>query len=157
MIYRDENRGFFTRLSNEVLRMPVMTLNELGLYAVMLSRPDNWEFSDYVLSKQLGISTGEVQILLRGLERKGYVRQRMGRNGAVWDLYEKPAQKTAPLKPEQTDPEPAQIRTEPTPETTAADDPDESGWTREQIAQGLFEQAEKLRQQALRRKIEKER
>lgn len=72
----------------DVLRSGFLTLEELGLYTVMLSRTDNWEFSAFVLSRELGMTPGEVHDILKQLERKGFTRERNGRYGPVWDLYE---------------------------------------------------------------------
>ena len=94
MIYRDRNRGYYTMIANSFLRDPSITLTERGLFALMLSRPDSWEFSELVLSKEQGVPVSEIRTLLESLERKGYAKRRAIRGGEVWDLIEKPGQET---------------------------------------------------------------
>jgi hypothetical protein len=136
MIERNENRGLFTRISNAVLRDPSMSAEELGLYASMLSRPDNWEFSEYVLSKQFGTTPQEIRRILLSLERKGYTRERRGRYGPVWDLFERPEK-----------PQPA-----PQPPEPAAAPAEEHTLTSEEIGQRLIDHANYLRRLAAERK-----
>ena len=88
MIQRANNNSPFAMIKIDVLRSGLLTLEELGLYTVMLSRTDNWEFSEFVLARELGMTPGEVHDILKRLERKGFTRERMGRRGSVWDLYE---------------------------------------------------------------------
>ena len=78
----------FAMIKIDVLRSGLLTLEELGLYVMMLSRPDNWEFSEFVLARELGTTPREVHDLLKRLERKGFARERQGRYGTVWDLFE---------------------------------------------------------------------
>ena len=88
MIQRANNKSPFTMIKIDVLRSGLLTIEELGLYVMMLSRPDNWEFNEFVLSRELGTTQREVHDLLQRLERKGFARERKGRYGTVWDLYE---------------------------------------------------------------------
>ncbi len=90
MIYRIKKRGYYTVIANEFLRDASMPLSVRGLFAVMLSRPDNWDFSEFALAKELRMPSSEVCALLESLERKGYAKRRKGRYGTVWDLYEAP-------------------------------------------------------------------
>ena len=88
MIQRANIRSPFAMIRIDVLRSGFLTLEELGLYMVMLSRPDNWEFSEFVLARELGTTPRTVHDLLKRLEGKGFARERKGRHGMVWDLFE---------------------------------------------------------------------
>ena len=88
MIQRANIRSPFAMIRIDVLRSGFLTLEELGLYMVMLSRPDNWEFSEFVLARELGTTPRTVHDLLKRLEGKGFARERKGRHGTVWDLFE---------------------------------------------------------------------
>ena len=93
MIYRDKHRKYYTCISNDLLRNTSLTMCERALLAVMLTLPDDWNFCESVLAKELQVPASEIGALLQSLERKGYVKRRTGRYGVVWDLYEKPNQK----------------------------------------------------------------
>ena len=88
MIERSNEKTPYTAIKNKVLRSGFLALEELGLYAVMLSKPDNWEFSEFVLARELGTAQKEIHGILKRLEQKGFVRERSGRYGTVWDLFE---------------------------------------------------------------------
>ena len=88
MIQRNNEKTPFTAIKNKVLFSGLLTLEELGLYAVMLSKPVNWEFSEFVLARELKTTPEEIRYLLKRLEQKGFARERRGRYGPVWDLYE---------------------------------------------------------------------
>ena len=79
MIQRNNEKTPFTAIKNKVLFSGLLTLEELGLYAVMLSKPVNWEFSEFVLARELKTTPGEIRYLLKRLEQKGFARERSGR------------------------------------------------------------------------------
>ena len=103
MIERTHNRTLFTAVRIDVLRSGLLTAEEIGLYTLMLSRPDNWEFSEFVLARELGTTPTDVRSILKRLEQKGFARERKGRYGTVWDLYELSAQ--LPAKKDHTIPQ----------------------------------------------------
>ena len=97
MITRNKNKGMFTAISTSFLRDPKMELEEIGLFAVMLSRPDNWEFNEFVLARDLAVPASRIRSILESLEKKGYTKERKGKRGVVWDLFETPnAHRSAP-------------------------------------------------------------
>ena len=169
MIQRANNKLPFAMIKIDVLRSGLLTLEELGLYTVMLSRTDNWDFSEFVLSRELGMTPGEVHDILKRLERKGFTRERKGRYGPVWDLFELsdqlpkrkqhrdyivPQDVAKPLvdrllsgqKPVlQQNTEHAEQDAERAPE-------DERTMTNEEMANAFFAQAEKLRKIAAERR-----
>ena len=71
----------FTVLSNEYLRDQNMGIEEIGLLTVLLSLPDNWDFSieglTYRFGKDIKLPDGEFKnrSLLKKLNRKGYFRR----------------------------------------------------------------------------------
>lgn len=102
MIERRTNKTPFVAVASSVIRSGGLTPEELGLYACMAAKPDNWEFVDFVLARECGTTPQEIRRILNGLERKGYVRERSGRHGAVWDFFEtaKLPERTPELKAE---------------------------------------------------------
>lgn len=88
MIKRTNNHSPFAMIKIEVLRSGLLTAEEIGLYTLMMSRTDNWEFSELVLARELNMNPSEVRQLLKRLEQKGFTRERKGTYGPVWDLFE---------------------------------------------------------------------
>ena len=162
MIQRANNKSPFTMIKIDVLRSGLLTLEEIGLYVMMLSRPDNWEFNEFVLSRELGTTQREVHDLLKRLERKGFARERKGRYGTVWDLFELSEQ--LPMRVTHKDNSVPQnvakafvdsIIQQGTNvvQTAVKPEPDcENPMTREEIGQRLIDFAGKLRQNATTQK-----
>ena len=96
MITRRTQFKPFTTVGTDIIFRGGMTPEELGVYTAMSAKPDNWDFNEQVLARELHISQAEVHRILKGLERKGYVRERMGRFGATWDFYETPFMRPDP-------------------------------------------------------------
>ena len=88
MIERSKKRVSYTAIKNRVLRCGMLHADEIGLYAVMLSRPDYWEFSEFVLARELDSTPNEIRFILKRMEQKGFTRERRGAHGPVWDLIE---------------------------------------------------------------------
>lgn len=105
-------RRGFTLLPNQVLRDPALKLTTKGLYAVMLSYPDDWEFSVRGLAADVGCGRDMIRSALQNLEKSGYllreqVHTKSGKfAGNLFILYD---EKTSPLPtfpaPENTLPE----------------------------------------------------
>lgn len=105
-------RRGFTVLPNQVLRDPGLKLTTKGLYAVMLSYPDEWEFSVRGLAADVGCGRDKIRKALENLEDCGYLlrEQLHGKSGKfagnMYILYD---EKTSPLPtfpaPENTLPE----------------------------------------------------
>lgn len=66
-------RRGFTLLPNQVLRDPALKLTTKGLYAVMLSYPDDWEFSVRGLAADVGCGRDMIRSALQNLEKSGYL------------------------------------------------------------------------------------
>ncbi len=157
MIFRSKERKQFTRIPQSVLNIRVFTLEELGLYTAMLSKPNNWEFSEYVLSRDFHTTPDDIHRVLKRLELKGFVRERPGRNGRVWDLYEESSlcgpnaltcSETAlkNAEPVEAPSEESQFEAEQTaPKSDEKAEEDKRTLTNEQMASVFFEKANELR------------
>lgn len=73
----------FTVLPNAVLRDERLNLQTKGLFCLMLSLPDSWDFSVGGLAKLAGCSREKIRNALVGLEQTGYLlrEQSHGDNG----------------------------------------------------------------------------
>lgn len=120
-------RRGFTVLPNQVLRDPGLKLTTKGLYAVMLSYPDEWEFSVRGLATDVGCGRDKIRKALENLEDCGYLlREQLHSKsgkfaGNMYILYD---EKTSPLP------------TFPAPENTLPENPTQSKEriTKERIA-----------------------
>ena len=137
MIERTKEMTPFTAIRNRVLRSGMLSADEIGVYATMLSRPDSWEFSEWILARELNTTPKDVRTVLKRLEQKGFARERSGRKGAVWDLYEisnfMPGEKSAGEEALST------------PQKPNESEENKRTMTNEQMARVFFEQAKKLR------------
>ena len=104
-IIRIEQRRDFTVLQNEMLRDRRLCLKTKGLFAVMLSRPGNWQFSVSGLSAYTGAGRDAIRSALKELREAGYLtmeKQAHGERGkfagSVYILHEESVQpeKAAP-------------------------------------------------------------
>ena len=104
-IIRIEQRRDFTVLQNEMLRDRRLCLKTKGLFAVMLSRPGNWQFSVSGLSAYTGAGRDAIRSALKELREAGYLtmeKQSHGERGkfagSVYILHEESVQpeKAAP-------------------------------------------------------------
>ena len=104
-IIRIEQRRDFTVLQNEILRDRRLCLKTKGLFAVMLSRPGNWQFSVSGLSAYTGAGRDAIRSALKELREAGYLtmeKQSHGERGkfagSVYILHEESVQpeKAAP-------------------------------------------------------------
>ena len=104
-IIRIEQRRDFTVLQNEMLRDRRLCLKTKGLFAVMLSRPGNWQLSVSGLSAYTGAGRDAIRSALKELREAGYLtmeKQSHGERGkfagSVYILHEESVQpeKAAP-------------------------------------------------------------
>ena len=72
-------RPGFTTLYNSVLQDRRLSLKTIGLFAIMQSFPDDWEYSIGGLSVRAGIGRDAVRKCLRELESAGYLLREQGR------------------------------------------------------------------------------
>ena len=95
----------FSIVSNAIIRDTSLSLKARGLFILMLSLPETWEFSVRGLSKITGEGVDAIRSGLQELEKQGYLVRQRKRNaeGKLGDmeytLYEEPQQ-----KPEQNEP-----------------------------------------------------
>lgn len=99
-VVRSEKSGDFTRISNDIFREKSMSLKAKGLLSLMLSLPDDW---DYSIKGLTGLSTDgkdSVMKALSELEHFGYLKRRRVTDekghfaGYEYDVLEKPQNDT---------------------------------------------------------------
>ena len=137
-VFRVEKTKDFTVMSNHHLRNTELSLKAKGLLSLMLSLPEDWDYTTKGLAHICKDGVDSITTALKELERHGYLtRQRLRyENGQLGDIeytiHEKPAtgvkQGVPPkrenprqvnprqAKPEQAEPEqenPAQLNTNP--------------------------------------------
>ena len=95
-VYRVERTQDYTVMSNHHLKDPGLSLKAKGLLAIMLSLPDNWNYSTRGLAAICKEGVEAIGNTLKELEKAGYVvrRQLRGEHGRVgsveYTIYEKP-------------------------------------------------------------------
>lgn len=103
-VFRVERTRDYTVMSNYHLKDTGLTLKAKGLLSMMLSLPDEWNYTTRGLASICKESVETIGKTLRELESAGYLtrRQLRGKNGRITDteytIFEKP------VKPQ---PEPA--------------------------------------------------
>lgn len=155
MIHRTNRKTPYAAIKIDVLRNGKLSADELGLYTLMMSRTDSWEFSAFVLARELGTSPNEVQDILCRLEQKGFTQQRRGKYGPVWDLYELPDRIPSCVSKTKRDYTIPQTVAEAYTDRlmTEKTNTDEQPLTREQIGKKLISYAAELRKNAEKQKI----
>lgn len=112
MIQRRNKDERFIPVTSRLIRDREISTEAVGVFARMAAKPDNWEFNEFAMANELHLPRESVRRILLELERKGFVRQRHGRYGTVWDLYESPDPSAAVTKTAASEtPEPAAPRT----------------------------------------------
>lgn len=131
-VFRVEKTKDFTVMSNHHLRNTELSLKAKGLISLMLSLPEDWDYTTKGLAHICKDGVDSISTALKELERHGYLtRQRLRyENGQLGDIeytiHEKPvtAEKQGPApkreNPEQVNPEQAKPeRAEPKQENPA--------------------------------------
>ena len=123
-VYRVERTRDYTVMCNYHLKDKALSLKAKGLLSMMLSMPEEWNYSTRGLAAICKEGVEAVGNALKELEKAGYMvrRQLRGDNGRITDteyiIYEKP-QDTEPSEPETApDPEGPDM---PDPDTAAPD------------------------------------
>lgn len=81
----------FAQVKNEVLSNPDLSLKAKGLFALLYSKPDNWDFSGERLSKETKDGEKAIWSGLRELEEHGYLsRQRTPEGKMVYTIFWNP-------------------------------------------------------------------
>lgn len=95
----DKSKGYYTPMSNHHLREIDLSLKAKGLLSLMLSLPDDWEYSAKGLAMLCHEGRDSVESGLKELEREGYLLRRRIRspNGCfsniLYEIYEEPLPK----------------------------------------------------------------
>ena len=107
-IMRIVKNNNFSIVSNAIIRDTNLSLKARGLFILMLSLPERWEFSVKGLSKIAGEGLDAIRSGLHELEEQGYLSRQRKRNaeGKLWDmeyiLYEEPQKPKAEAPTEET-------------------------------------------------------
>ena len=97
-------RGGYTVLPNQILRDETLTLQAKGLFCMMASFPENWDFTVKGLATVAGCGRDKIRAALKNLEDAGYLLREQGHSETgqfaanLFILYD---EKIAPL-PENT-------------------------------------------------------
>ncbi len=167
MIIRNQHKRQFTMVDTKLVRSRLLRPDELGLYTLMLSHTDDWNFNEKTLSREADAARGEIRAILNRLREKGFVMQRRDRFGVVWDLIEDPSQQRnaadASVSMRQLHGETGSANAQqpqtcdsgkdktPAPGPTASAESPQM--THEQMATNFFALAEKLKKEAAARKM----
>ena len=108
MVFRIEKNKNYTTMSNYHLMDKNLTFKAKGLLSMMLSLPDDWDYSIRGLEKISLESKNTINKILKELEQYGYLeRKRIYCNGKIskWEyyVYEKPNLQRENLDPKNQD------------------------------------------------------
>ena len=98
-IFRVQRTRDYTIMSNQHLRNPALSLKSKGLLSMMLSLPDEWNYTNRGLAKMCKEGVDAIGSALRELEAAGYIVRNQLRNekGQITDteyiIYEQPQSK----------------------------------------------------------------
>ena len=102
-VFRIERTHDYTVMSNHHLKNPQLSLKAKGLLSMMLSFPDEWNYSERGLAAICKEGVDAIHSAIKELEKAGYIErhQLRGKGGRIIDteyvIYEKPhAPDTAP-------------------------------------------------------------
>ena len=101
-VYRVERTRDYTVMCNYHLKDKALSLKAKGLLSMMLSMPEEWNYSTRGLAAICKEGVEAVGSTLKELEKAGYMvrRQLRGENGRITDteyiIYEKPQEPSAP-------------------------------------------------------------
>ena len=99
-VFRVEKNKNFTVMSNHHLQDRNLSLKAKGLLSLMLSLPDDWDYSLVGLERICQEAAGAINRGIQELERCGYIvrhqeRDDKGRLGSIiYTIYEEPQEKT---------------------------------------------------------------
>ena len=79
-LLRNETQRNFTMVGNYALRNPNMSLRALGMYAKLVSLPDNWSFTEAGLASICKDGKDAVRSALEELEKQGLLYRFRNRN-----------------------------------------------------------------------------
>lgn len=123
-VFRVEKTNSYTVMSNHHLRNPDLTLKAKGLLSLMLSLPENWDYTLKGLSCICRENVDAIRTAVWELEKAGYITHRQGRDekgkmtAIEYTIYEFP-QPPKPKKPVLENP----ISDNPTTENPVSENP----------------------------------
>ena len=93
-VFRIERTRDYTVMSNHHLRNHELSLKAKGLLSMMLSLPDDWNYTTRGLAKICKEGVDAIGNALRELETAGYIvrhqlRDRQGRSRGLGDVYKR--------------------------------------------------------------------
>ena len=113
-VFRVEKTKDFTVMSNHHLRNVALSLKAKGLLSLMLSLPENWDYTTKGLARICKDGVDSISAALKELEKHGYltrqrIRDRHGRLGDIeYTIHEQPVQapsnKEVSLSPKRENP-----------------------------------------------------
>ena len=80
LVFRVEKTSSYTVMSNHHLRNPDLTLKAKGLLSLMLSLPENWDYTLKGLSCICRENVDAIRTAVWELEKAGYITRRQGRD-----------------------------------------------------------------------------
>ena len=95
MIYRVHKKNDYTMINNYLIKDKNLNLKDKGMLLVLLSLPDNWDFSVMGLMTLCKESKNTINDILNNLEKYNYLeRNKIYENGKIkdwrYDIYEIP-------------------------------------------------------------------
>ena len=95
-VFRVNKNKNYTVMSNHHLRDKDLSLKAKGLLSIMLSLPDDWDYTVAGLSCINKEGRDSIRTTLQELERKGYLKRTLARDekgnfaDQIYDIFEKP-------------------------------------------------------------------
>jgi hypothetical protein len=71
----------FTQIANEVLNSPELSFKAKGIYAFMMGKPDNWNFTIRSMSKQVSDGEKAIKSGIKELKELGYIEYEKHKDG----------------------------------------------------------------------------
>ncbi len=81
-VKRDAHKKNYTCVSNQLLRDERLSLEAKGFMAVVLSLPDDWEFSVRGMVSLCGVAKSQIYRLLTELQHSGYLKIKQEKEGS---------------------------------------------------------------------------
>ena len=109
-VFRVEKTRNYTVMSNQHLRDKRLSLKAKGLLSLMLSLPEDWDYTLQGLAQINKESIDAIREAVRELERAGYIKRSRERDergclrGTVYTIYEQPHAEPTPEEPTQEKP-----------------------------------------------------
>lgn len=99
-IYRSKHTDKSTKLDNGFIHDSTISDRARGLLAYMLSRPDDWKFTEKELVQSGPDGATAIRTALKELTARGYLRRSRYRvnghfGGVQWDIFESPMEAQA--------------------------------------------------------------